>query len=881
MTLLAQERGNFKYQAVLRDTDGNAISSEQVLLQMTLLQGSESGNSVYSEEHTVTTNFFGIVNLNIGDGSAISGVFADIDWENFIYYLQIELNRNNTGYEIIGVSPLLSVPYALHAETVTNKDDADADPTNEIQNLDLSNNILTITNNAASAEIDLAPFQGTNTDQQILSLINDTLKISGGNEIVLPYGSSLWKKNGSNISYNAGNVGIGTENPNSKFEVRADDSFTEVDTLFSVKDKNGNVVFAVFPDGAKVYINEGVKGKVGGFAVSGRNPSKGLVSDYLVVTNDSTRVYVDNMAPTKGKVGGFAVSGRNPSKGTAYDYLVVTGDSTRIYVNDNEVVKGKVGGFAVSGRNPSKGSLNDYIKVTRDSTRIYVEDPNAGFSVQNTETGNDQNLMKLVKDNYFIGHESGTNTSPNPVDSSGMFNSFLGYLSGQENTSGSYNSFYGYKSGSSNTTGSDNVYIGNNAGMLSTSGGDNVFIGNKAGANNTIGSDNVFIGDKAGFANDTASDNVFIGNNAGNMNTYGTANVFIGDNAGDKNTTGNYNVFMGKSAGKDNSDGSENVFIGERAGHENTSGGRNIFLGSHAGYNNLTGSDNVFFGTQAGYSNTIGIDNVFLGNGTGGANTEGASNVFLGNQAGQSNTTGSVNVFLGQWAGYSNIDGSYNVFLGSAAGADHTSGNSNVFIGDGAGEYNSVGYENILIGFDAGKNLTDGNSNLFLGSNAGLENNDGFGNVFLGNYAGMFEMGSERLYISNHTGGPSEALIYGEFDNARISLNATVNIRDMFAFDIDTVDYLFSNDILSPFKSSILVGSGEGTAISLDATNSIEDGLEIGQLLILFGNDDTNTITVKDNANTKLGADRILGLKDVLTLVWDGEDWLEISYTDN
>ena len=50
--------------------------------------------------------------------------------------------------------------------------------------------------------------------------------------------------------------------------------FTDSDTLFAVKDRNGNIVFAVFPDGVKVYVNETTKGTVGGFAVSGRSPTK-------------------------------------------------------------------------------------------------------------------------------------------------------------------------------------------------------------------------------------------------------------------------------------------------------------------------------------------------------------------------------------------------------------------------------------------------------------------------------------------------------------------------------------------------------------------------------------------------------------------------------
>ena len=62
---------------------------------------------------------------------------------------------------------------------------------------------------------------------------------------------------------------------------------------------------------------------MGGFAVSGRSPSKIVEEEYLVVTADSTRIYV-NQSTTKGKVGGFAVSGRSPSKSTVSNFLDIT-----------------------------------------------------------------------------------------------------------------------------------------------------------------------------------------------------------------------------------------------------------------------------------------------------------------------------------------------------------------------------------------------------------------------------------------------------------------------------------------------------------------------------------------------------------------------------
>jgi len=78
---------------------------------------------------------------------------------------------------------LINVPSGL--ADGDNVDDADADPTNEIQDLNLSGNTLTITNNASATAIDLAPFSGTNTDNQTLSLATDQLSITGGNTVDL------------------------------------------------------------------------------------------------------------------------------------------------------------------------------------------------------------------------------------------------------------------------------------------------------------------------------------------------------------------------------------------------------------------------------------------------------------------------------------------------------------------------------------------------------------------------------------------------------------------------------------------------------------------------------------------------------------------------
>jgi hypothetical protein len=54
----------------------------------------------------------------------------------------------------------------------------------------------------------------------------------------------------------------------------------------------------------------------------------------------------------------------------------------------------------------------------------------------------------------------------------------------------------------------------------------------------------------------------------------------------------------------------------------------------------------------------------------------------------------------------------------------------------------------------------------------------GNGNIFLGPAAGWNSPESNRLYIDNSGFGPDSALIYGEFDNAVLKLNAWTHVRD-------------------------------------------------------------------------------------------------------
>ncbi len=162
--ITAQTPNEFKYQAVLRNTDGTIMANEAVTVDISILQSTATGTSVFDETHNVTTTAQGLINLNIGSVEDLSV----IDWLSDAYFIEVSVNGIR-----MGTSQLLSVPYALTAKTVENDqvNDADADPTNEIQDLNLTGNTLKITNNASAANIDLSPYLDNTDDQNLANVL--------------------------------------------------------------------------------------------------------------------------------------------------------------------------------------------------------------------------------------------------------------------------------------------------------------------------------------------------------------------------------------------------------------------------------------------------------------------------------------------------------------------------------------------------------------------------------------------------------------------------------------------------------------------------------------------------------------------------------------
>jgi hypothetical protein len=114
----AQAPQGFNYQATVRNNSGQLLLNQTVLVNFKILQNSDTGTVVYSENQTATTDDLGHINLVVGQGTATTGTFAGINWGSGSYFLGIELNTGS-GYVAMGTTQLLSVPYALHANTAT------------------------------------------------------------------------------------------------------------------------------------------------------------------------------------------------------------------------------------------------------------------------------------------------------------------------------------------------------------------------------------------------------------------------------------------------------------------------------------------------------------------------------------------------------------------------------------------------------------------------------------------------------------------------------------------------------------------------------------------------------------------------------------------
>lgn len=301
LDIKAQAPQTFPYQAVARNNSGNLLQSQNVSLRISILDGSSTGTIIYQETQAVTTNLLGLINLNIGQGTVVSGAFNTINWGSGSKFIKMEMDASGgSTYTTMGTTQLLSVPYAMYS----NKSGDIPNGTSNGNTLRWNNSTSTwnadntIFNNGTnigigttspSAKLDIAgqiKIAGGNpgTGKVLTSDVNGLASwatpaspvspINGTSNYLVKFSSATVGVN-SQLIDDGTNIGIGTATPVSKVQVSSGTNLSDIRITNST---TGNAL----TDGLLIY-NQGAQSSI-------LNKENGALD---FGTNNSTRLTID------------------------------------------------------------------------------------------------------------------------------------------------------------------------------------------------------------------------------------------------------------------------------------------------------------------------------------------------------------------------------------------------------------------------------------------------------------------------------------------------------------------------------------------------------------------------------------------------------------
>ncbi|MEY3399318.1 MAG: hypothetical protein RL220_1912, partial [Bacteroidota bacterium] len=235
-TATAQIPQGISYQAIARQSDGDELINTALSVKLGIIDASSILE--YEEVHSTTSNDYGLINLVIGQG-VITGngavtSFSDINWGSGDHFLRVEIDYpGSSGFELIGESQLLSVPYALFAASSGPVEEQDGDVTNELiesVNIDQQNGNLTITEGGNTFEV-VIPLNDADADSTNELITSAELSGNGtvleieqqGQTISVdlePVIEGTWQEEPGRVFNNTEDIGIGTTTPSSSLHVQ-------------------------------------------------------------------------------------------------------------------------------------------------------------------------------------------------------------------------------------------------------------------------------------------------------------------------------------------------------------------------------------------------------------------------------------------------------------------------------------------------------------------------------------------------------------------------------------------------------------------------------------------------------------------------------------
>ncbi len=612
--------------------------------------------------------------------------------------------------------------------------------------------------------------------------------------------SSQWITSGNNISYNSGNVGIGTSTPSASLEIK-------LGALFS-----GNGSYdsdtSVFNPSTAVYSqdNSGVTG-INDAEFSGEYT--GDYNNYIYVEIDGTDPDTFYYSDDQGDCYGNAII-----DGTIQEICngisITFGSTIGHTLGDNwsYEISSTVTDDATFSGSYLGGPENNYVYVsiygTNPDTFSYYDDSGTCTQVDNIpitpgiaqpicfglSVTFESNTNHSTNDSwsYSVGTYTPTFTNPAFKISDGFKNyftinavadnsNFIGVDAGIGAPDASESNFLGYFAGHSATSASNSNFLGFNAGYQATSASNSNFLGNLAGYQATNASNSNFLGELAGHSATSASNSNFLGPSAGYQATNASNSNFLGNLAGHSATSASYSNFLGESAGYSATSASYSNFLGNQAGYSAASAADSNFLGTAAGYQATNASNSIFIGKTAGYQDTVNNTgstddfSLLIGPNT---NTGGYSNsIALGgyavntasNQVSFGSATRPINKLYIAGVDYTlptsqgaastvlTNDGSGNLSWNTPADGGGSTpisldvndsfilgGGSNSprsnFIGYKAGENSGYSSDSNFFGYYAGKSAEEAEDSNFLGYETGRSATRAFSSNFLGYSAG-------------------------------------------------------------------------------------------------------------------------------------------------
>lgn len=156
---------------------------------------------------------------------------------------------------------------------------------------------------------------------------------------------------------------------------------------------------------------------------------------------------------------------------------------------------------------------------------------------------------------------------------------------------------------------------------------------------------------------------------------------------------------------------------------------------------------------------------------------------------------------------------------------------------------------------------------------------------------GLGTMAQQNAAAVAITGGNAtglSTLAASDISCSTFASTGTNEVKAQFYLEASTLQTLLAASPVTPNAAKLRV-IGSPAAVTLTAVPTISTPAHDGQILIIQGTDDTNTVTFQSEVSLagsklKLGAStRVLGKGDILQLTWDSTDgfWYEISFTNN